>query len=229
VINVAGARFLTNIIANLASIAGVTRKRLVNPAKDQRKKQMKQNNEKQPINKEAFKMLAIEIGLNEAARRLGIPIPTAKSWARRGKWNLPRRKGGGRPKAYPASSPHPIADALDASHKELETATTTALMQALTKAAQAVAGKEALDVSNTAQLRDICLAAARIFGWKGEPEVNIAVNNQVGVVVTEAKRKELQEKLRAIQDAANRERQVSAPNHPSLATNAITGQCGRRK
>ena len=45
-------------------------------------------------------MLAIEIGLNEAARRLGVPVPTAKSWAQRGKWNLPRRKGGGRPKAY---------------------------------------------------------------------------------------------------------------------------------
>jgi len=39
-------------------------------------------------------------------------------------------------------------------------------MQALAKAAQQVAGKAALDVSNTAQLRDICLAAARIFGWK---------------------------------------------------------------
>ena len=34
-------------------------------------------------------------------------------------------------------------------------------MQALIKAAQAVAGRDALDIFNTAQLRDICLAAAR--------------------------------------------------------------------
>jgi hypothetical protein len=75
---------------------------------------MKQDNNKEPINKEAFKMLAVEIGLNEAARRLGVPIPTAKSWAQRGKWNLPRRKGGGRPKAYPVSSQHPVANTLNA-------------------------------------------------------------------------------------------------------------------
>src|SRR5215469_17865745 len=84
-----------------------------------------------PVNKEAFKMLAMEIGLNEAARRLGIPIPTAKSWARRGKWNLPKRKGGGISRSLPASiasSVHPIADALDATHKELEDATKTGLM-----------------------------------------------------------------------------------------------------
>ena len=49
-----------------------------------------------------------------------------------------------------------------AAHDELEDATKTALMQTLAKAAQQVAGKEALDISNAAQLRDVCLAAARI-------------------------------------------------------------------
>jgi hypothetical protein len=202
----------------------------VNPAKDKRKKQMKQNNEKQPINKEAFKMLAIEIGLNEAARRLGIPVPTAKSWARRGKWNLPRRKGGGVSRSLPASiasSPHPIADALDASHKELENATKTALMQALTKAAKAVAGKEALDVSNTTQLRDVCLAAARIFGWQGDSPVNVEVNNQVGVVVTEEKRRELQEKLRAIQEDDNNSENLSpAPTTLPLPQKQLQASVG---
>jgi phosphoribosylformylglycinamidine (FGAM) synthase-like enzyme len=28
------------------------------------------------VNKEAFRMLAVEIGLNEACRKLGVPIPT---------------------------------------------------------------------------------------------------------------------------------------------------------
>jgi hypothetical protein len=55
----------------------------------------------------------------------------------------------------------------------------------LAKAAQQVSGKDALEISNTAQLRDICLAAARIFGWTGDSQVNVAVNNQVNVVCNE--------------------------------------------
>jgi hypothetical protein len=46
------------------------------------------------VNKEAFKMLALEIGLNAACRKLSVPIPTGKSWARRGGWKLPKRPGG---------------------------------------------------------------------------------------------------------------------------------------
>ena len=32
------------------------------------------------VNKEAFRMLALEIGLNAACRKLSVPIPTGKSW-----------------------------------------------------------------------------------------------------------------------------------------------------
>ena len=43
-------------------------------------------------------------------------------------------------------------------------------------------------------------------------QVNVAVNNQVGVVVTEAKRAELQAKLRELQDGSdNSEKQCPAP------------------
>ena len=31
--------------------------------------------EPEPVNKEAFKMLALEIGLNAACRKLGVPNP----------------------------------------------------------------------------------------------------------------------------------------------------------
>jgi hypothetical protein len=137
------------------------------------------NAKPQPVNKEAFHLLATEIGLNEACRKLGVPIPTGKSWARRGGWKLPKRTGG-RPgrtlSASSASSLHPIADALVETHKDLEATTKTALMQTLAKAAQHVAQKQALDVSNTAQLRDICLAAARLFGWDGSPLAPVTVN-----------------------------------------------------
>jgi hypothetical protein len=173
----------------------------------------------QPVNKEAFKMLAMEIGLNAAARKLGIPIPTAKSWAQRGGWKLPRRKGGGIPRSLQASSAsvlHPIADALDATHKELEGATKTGLMQTLAKAAQQVSGKDALDISNTAQLRDICLAAARIFGWTGDSQVNLAVNNQVNVVCNEQTRQgliEQRERLLVARDGRLQATQVPVHAH----------------
>jgi hypothetical protein len=130
---------------------------------------MKKKNQSKTVNKEAFRMLAVEIGLNEACRKLDVPIPTGKSWARRGGWKLPKRTGG-RPgrtlSASSASSLHPIADALVATHKELEERTKSGLAQATARAAEAVAKAEKpIDVSNTAHLRDLAASAARIFGW----------------------------------------------------------------
>lgn len=98
---------------------------------------------------------------------------------------------------------------LDATHKELEGATKTALMQTLAKAAQQVSGKDALEISNTAQLRDICLAAARIFGWTGDSQVNVAVNNQVNVVCNEQTRMELIEQRQRLLEARDTRLQAS--------------------
>jgi hypothetical protein len=142
------------------------------------------------VDREAVRVLAIELGAREAARRLGIKESTVLSWARRHGWKLPKRKGGGSGKNALTLAIKP-GDALIAKHKELEDTTKTALMQTLAKAARQVAGKDALDVSNTAQLRDICLAAARIFGWKDEPPAEVNITNQVGVVCNEPTRQQL--------------------------------------
>ena len=121
------------------------------------------------VNKEAFKMLALEIGLNAACRKLGVPIPTGKSWARRGGWKLPKRPGGRPCRTLPASSEsslHPIADALISTHRELDSRTKTALAQTTARAAEAAASApEPLPVNSTAQLRDLAASAARVFGW----------------------------------------------------------------
>jgi transposase len=143
---------------------------------------------KPAVDREAVRVLAIELGAREAARRLGIKESTVLSWARRYDWKLPKRKGGAISAIKLHSKP---GDALIVAHEELEEATKTALMQTLAKAAQQVAGKPGLDVSNTAQLRDICLAAARIFGWDGKPQTEINITNQVGVVCDEATRMRL--------------------------------------
>jgi len=128
--------------------------------------------EPEPVNKEAFKMLALEIGLNAACRKLGVPIPTGKSWARRGGWQLPKRSGGRPCRALPASSEsslHPIADALVSSHGELDSRTKTALAQATARAAEGAAtAVEPLPVTRTSHLRDIASAAAQLFGWNND-------------------------------------------------------------
>ena len=121
-------------------------------------------------------------------RRVGVKESTVLSWAKRYDWKLPKRKGGPISAIKLQSRP---GDALIAAREDLEAATKTALMQTLAKAAQQVAGKDALGISNTAQLRDICLAAARIFGWDGKPQTEVNITNQVGIVCDEATRARL--------------------------------------
>ncbi len=150
------------------------------------------------VNKEAFKMLAMEIGLNAACRRLDVPIPTGKSWARRGGWQLPKRPGG-RPgrtlTASSASSLHPIADVLVSTHKELEAKTKTGLATAAQKAAdhaQSLDGASTFEQSN--RLRDLAASAARIFGWDKAPQTNVQVNQ---LCITQ----EQLARIRALRDA----------------------------
>lgn len=116
------------------------------------------------VNKEAFKMLATEIGLNAACRKLGLPIPTGKSWARRGGWKLPKRPGGRPQRTIQASSLHPIADALVETQKELEGRTKTALARVVAASAEQAADQP-LPVQSVAALRDLVQAGAKLFGW----------------------------------------------------------------
>jgi hypothetical protein len=139
---------------------------------------MNKKNQSKTVNKEAFRMLALEIGLNAACRKLDVPIPTGKSWARRGGWQLPKRPGGRPCRTLSASSLHPVAEALVETHKELETKTKTGLMQTAAKAAEHAAEKPPLDVSNTSQLRDLAQSAARIFGWDKSDKPGVQLNQQ---------------------------------------------------
>src|SRR5438552_2663052 len=130
---------------------------------------MNKKNQSKTVNKEAFRMLALEIGLNAACRKLGVPIPTGKSWARRGGWQLPKRPGGRPGRTLSASSLHPIADTLVETHKELETRTKSGLARATTKAAEHAAEQDgATSLSYSGKLRDLAAAAARVFGWDSD-------------------------------------------------------------
>jgi hypothetical protein len=151
---------------------------------------------KAPVDREAVRVLAIELGAREAARRLGLNEDTVCSWARRYNWQLPQRKSG-RPCTDLASTLHAQpGDVLLATHKELEERTKSGLARATARAAEAAAtAAEPLKVSNTAHLRDLAASAARIFGWDTEkPGVQL---NQQFVISTE----QLQE-IRALREQA---------------------------
>jgi hypothetical protein len=153
---------------------------------------MNKKNQSKTVNKEAFKMLAMEIGLNAACRKLGVPIPTGKSWARRGGWKLPKRPGGRPQRTIETSSLHPIADALDATHKELADTARTSILQAVTNAAKLVAKKPGLDVSTVAQLRDLALTLVRLCdNGKPAPPVTANAENAQVLICDERRRAEL--------------------------------------
>jgi hypothetical protein len=148
---------------------------------------------KLPVDREAVRVLAIELGAREAARRLGLNPNTVLSWAKRDNWELPNRKGGAtKASANAITLQSKPGDVLIATHKELETKTKTALMQAVAKAAQLAAQKPAMDVSTTAQLRDLALTMAKLCGWDGKPSVTYyGDDNRTLVVCDEARRREL--------------------------------------
>jgi hypothetical protein len=128
---------------------------------DNRMKKTTKPQTKPPVDREAVRILAIELGAREAARKLGLNENTVLSWARRENWNLPKRTGG--PQAITLQSKP--GDVLIASHRELEGATKTGLMVTAAKAAAHAAQKPPLDVSNTSQFRDLATSSGRIFGW----------------------------------------------------------------
>jgi hypothetical protein len=126
------------------------------------------------VDREAIRVLAIELGAREAARRTGVNENTILSWSRRYKWDLPKRTGG--PKAI--ELPSKPGDVLIASHKKLEDATKTGLMITAAKAATHAAQNPPLEVANTSQFRDLANSSSRIFGWntKAGPQTQ---SNQV--------------------------------------------------
>jgi hypothetical protein len=133
---------------------------------------------KLPVNREAVRVLAIELGAREAARRPGLNQNTVLSWAKRDNWKLPNRKGGATKASASAitlqSTP---GDVLIATHRELEERTKSGLAQATARAAEAAASAaDPLPVSNTAQLRDLAASAARVFGWDKGPQTAVQVN-----------------------------------------------------
>jgi len=150
-----------------------------------------------PVDREAVRVLAIELGARQAARRLGLNEKTVLSWSHRYKWNLPSRRNVGRPAISAVSLQSKPGDVLLATHKELEERTKSGLARATARAAEAAAtSPEPLQVNNTAHLRDLAQSAARIFGWDSDKPAGNTYNTLV--VTTE----QLQQ-IRALREQAH--------------------------
>jgi hypothetical protein len=133
-----------------------------------------------PVDRESVRLLAIELGVREAARRCGLSEDRVRKWSSRYKW-LEQRA----PKQQEAIVTTVTApgDILLQEHKSLETKTKTALARATAAAAEHVSTQPPLEVHNPAQLRDLAASAARIFGWeKGGTTVHV---DKALVVTTE--------------------------------------------
>jgi hypothetical protein len=125
------------------------------------------------IDRESVRLLAIELGVREAARRCGLSEDRVRKWSSRYKWLEQRAPKQQEAAVTVVTTP---GDVLLQEHKALESTTKSALMQTAAKAAVSAAQKPALDVSNTAQFRDLAASAARIFGWDKGPQTAVQVN-----------------------------------------------------
>ena len=173
--------------------------------------------------REAVRVLAIELGAREAARRLKLNPNTVLSWARRYDWKLPDRRDIGRPAINPSALSLQSGDVLLDEHKRLEGQTKTALMQTLHKAAQAVARKDPLDITNMAQFRDACLSAARMFGWDGnaQPSVTYYGDDNRTVVLCDAERRQrLIEQRQRLLEAESQGKVIELNGHKAKAAPA---------
>jgi hypothetical protein len=126
------------------------------------------------VDRESVRLLAIELGVREAARRCGLSEDRVRKWSSRYKWLEQRAPKQQQAAVTVVTKP---GDVLIATHKELEERTKSGLAQATARAAEAAAKAiKPLEITNTAQLRDLAASAARVFGWDKAPQTNVQVN-----------------------------------------------------
>ena len=136
----------------------------------------KKTQNKPPVDRESVRLLAIELGVREAARRCGLSEDRVRKWSSRYKWleqKAPKQK-----EAVVTTVTAP-GDVLLASHKELEERTKSGLARATARAAEAAANtSEPLPVASTAHLRDLAQSAARLFSWDKNDKPGVQLNQQ---------------------------------------------------
>lgn len=129
------------------------------------------------VDRESVRLLAIELGVREAARRCGLSEDRVRKWSSRYKW-LEQKA----PKQLEATVTTVTApgDVLLQTHKELEGRTKSGLSRATAKAADHAAEQDgAITWKESNKLRDLAASAARLFGWSDSQGPNVTNNNLI--------------------------------------------------
>lgn len=139
------------------------------------------------VDHEAVKTLCVAIGVRKAARQLGLPESTVKSWSTRGKWFLqppcvqqpPTVEKILKPLASSASTP---SNSLANSLADDSSVTRLKLSKAARKAATRFAGRSGDQIIKDSQaLRHVTVVASTVHGWEENKGAGLSL--QLGVFV----------------------------------------------
>jgi hypothetical protein len=163
---------------------------IVQRAKNMKEKQTTKPQTRAPVDRESVRLLAIELGVREAARRCGLSEDRVRKWSSRYKWLKQKAPKQQEAAVTVVTTP---GDVLLATHEELGERSRTAILQAGTAAAEQARDRTVpLPVNDVQQFAQLTGALARVLGW-GTQAANVNYYGDVNTVVVcdEKRRQEL--------------------------------------
>ena len=122
------------------------------------------------IDKESVRLLALEIGVRSAARKLGLKESTVQSWSQRGKWFAGiRKQAWNKPKPLATIATNP-SEVLVNTLREHEHATRTSLALAARNMAQQ---SENAPLEKAGRVHEVAKTAAIVHSWGDQASRNI--------------------------------------------------------
>jgi hypothetical protein len=145
------------------------------------------------IDRESVRMLAIQVGVREAARRTGLNEDRVCQWSKRYKWLQQKTPEHKRANVSTVSTP---GDILLEKLADDNRATKIGLSKAARKAAERLSAYSGEKVIGKAkQLREIAGAASTVHGWESAKGSGVNVMSQNAVVITDEQIADLRRRL----------------------------------
>ena len=131
------------------------------------------------IDREAVKVLVMELGCREAARRMGLNENTVMAWSRRFGWLETRPANVPLPPSViqPARNARTASEALADAYKDDRVQTRLAMSRATRKAATALEQKDgnSLLSDGGTTLKTVAQAASLVHGWQEQSQARVVV------------------------------------------------------
>lgn len=124
------------------------------------------------VSREEVKLLAISVGVREAARKLGIPEPTVQSWSARGKWfKQPEMPITARQKQGATIATIQPAEALIIQLRDDSEQTKLSLSRSVRRGAKALeAMPDIVPFTAADKVKHLVGAASQLHGWEQSKE-----------------------------------------------------------